>query len=131
MFHAINKKQKKFIHNKKPLKMKNLSFFLTIFLPLFSFAQVCDFQENYSSSAGWTIADLDNNGNIQTAQRITINGGTLNFVNSPDGRNITRAFRNLENNLCDSWVADFEFTPTAVSNSNRSAGPEYMTKNRK
>ena len=106
----------------KPSKMKNILILLALALPIIALSQKCDFREDYSNSNNWTIQDLNPAGTAQIPQRIVINGGTLNFVNTPDGLNTTRAFRNIGNNLCDSWVADFIFTPTQISTANRSAG---------
>lgn len=102
--------------------MKRILIFIILTIPVISFSQKCDFQDDYSNPNGWSFEDLDQTGAVQTPQRITINGGTLNFNNSPDGLNITRAFRKIGNNLCNSWVADIIFTPTQVKNATRSAG---------
>lgn len=103
--------------------MRITIFGLFIFLFSSVFSQTCTYFDDYNSSAGWLIEDTDASGIPVTIPRISISGGTLNFINSNDGFNVTRLYKPLGFTLCDNWVTEFKFTPTAINTSHpRSAG---------
>lgn len=86
-----------------------------------STAQNCTFQDDFTSSAPlWTIEDVTTSGPASPARMDIGNPGTGNnavrYINSIDGSNSTRAYRQLNNPLCESWIATGDFMVTAVGN---------------
>ena len=104
--------------------MSNKLTLLLMLLQFYAFTQNCNLSENYDNTNGWVIQDLDVTGTpVSVAQRrMTIANGTLNYIQSPDGLNLTRAYKSLGYVLCNSWQTEFIFNPTEVNSDQLSAG---------
>ncbi|MEQ9262637.1 MAG: T9SS type A sorting domain-containing protein [Owenweeksia sp.] len=95
--------------------MKHL-FSTLIFLLTFSLAksQDCDIEYTYPNAMGWTVIDTDN-GNPSATTRISLGNGIVNFNRAPDGPSDVRALRHLGTTLCNSWIAEVDFSSTLAA----------------
>lgn len=97
---------------------KILSLLLIAFTVQKVSGQSCDIFYDYSTQGSWNYVNMGNPSN----PRITVTGGSLFFNNAPDGQVEIRATNRLGRTLCDSWVAEFDFTPTGTG-----SGSAYYT----
>jgi gliding motility-associated-like protein len=81
--------------------------FLIVLVGTIELRAQCDFQEDYSSNAGWT----------QIGVNVEISNGRLNYLNGAEDHTSQRRVHTplgttLDSNDC--WVAELEFTPQQV-----------------
>ncbi|TNE29397.1 MAG: T9SS type A sorting domain-containing protein [Bacteroidetes bacterium] len=94
--------------------MKNL--FLSaglLFSGLATYGQTCTHEFLYNDPLNWTVVDVSDVG-LVSPSRIQVSGGQVQFINAIDGPNDTRVYRDLNVDLCENFVVDFEFEVTAV-----------------
>ncbi len=91
---------------------KQLLILLSVLFASFTLQAQCDFYDDYSSQSGWTQIGTD----------VQVSNGKVEFLNGAKGgegslgEGQKRVYKNtgLTFNSNDSWVAQFEFTPTSV-----------------